>query len=220
MRVCMSLVFLVAMMALGCGDSDKKVSSDGGNGNGETNGPDDSGAGNAGGNADAAPEDPWKDCDREMIDKELEGYTGPMPTFSEADADKCREVCMNQAQDCYAEDNCPGIEVFETCLNRSAFACSASEGKACRADYENVECCGLAAGCEDLTCLEDKCPSELKALNDCRVADTTCRMSATTACFGSDATGNPDGGAADTSAANAVTKRAPLSRSMLFRALR
>ncbi len=186
MRAWMSLVLLVSMM--GCGDSDKRVStdggSDGGNTNGETNRPDDSGAITGGTNPDAAPEDPWKDCDREMTTKEIQGYTGPKPTFSQADLNKCVELCMDKSDDCYSDENCPGVEDWEICLNRNAFACSASEGKACRTEYENVECCGLASGCEALSCVEDKCPAEATALRDCRAADTACGTSARSACFG------------------------------------
>ncbi len=185
MRAWISLVLLVSMISVGCGDSDEKESTDG-----ETNGPDNS-AVTGGENSDAGPEDPWQDCDREMTEKEIQGYTGPMPTFSQADGDRCLEVCMNQSEDCYSDKNCPGIEVWEMCLNRNAFACSVSEGKACRTEYENVECCGGASGCKELSCVEQKCPAEASALRDCRAADKACGVSARSACFGAGA-GTPD----------------------------
>ncbi len=187
MRVWMSLVLLVSMMGVSCGDSDEKVSPDGasngGNSSGEANGLDASAGVTAGGSSDAAQDDSWKSCDRDMIKKELQTYQGPMPMFSQADADRCAETCLNQSDDCYSEKNCPGIDLWETCLNRNAFACSASDGGACRTEYENVECCGLASACKDLSCVDDKCPAEAAALRDCRAADTACKKSASSACF-------------------------------------
>lgn len=190
MRFRMSLL-LVSMMGLGCGESgsDEKsvtdASSNAGQMGGDAGGPDAS----AGANPDAS-----QACDREMIKKELDRYAGAMPTFSQADADRCADLCKDQSEDCYSEENCPGLELWEACLNRNAFACSASEGKACRAQYEAVECCGTAAACSDLSCVEQKCPTEFNALRDCRTADTACRDSASAACFGPGAVG-ADGGA-------------------------
>lgn len=181
------------MMGVGCGDSGsgEKVSLDGGSNamGGDASGPDGSAGGTAGANPDAS-----QACDRDKIKKELDRYTGPMPTFSQGDADRCAELCKDQSEDCYSEQNCPGLGLWEACLNRNAFACSASEGKACRAEYEEVECCGSAAACKDLGCVEQKCPTEFKALRDCRTADTACRDSASAACFGT-GTDTTDGGA-------------------------
>jgi len=214
MRTWMSLVLVLAGVSVGCGDSggkkdDVDAGKTGATGDGNDNtgdGNDNTGDGNdntggmstSGENTpDAAVKDPYPKCDRTQTPKEIEGYMGEKPEFSMANLTACQTKC-GQDNMCFVEANCPGIDLFSSCTFENLLACTGSEGKACRWELENFDCCVAASGCdltsEDPTCVREKCATDGMALSACYGADVTCIQTARTQCFGAGYTPDPDGG--------------------------
>ncbi len=200
MRTWMGLAFVLAGVSVGCSDGDSKKAGDAGEAGatGEDNSSNGDGI-SAGGNPEDATVDPYPKCDRTQTPKELEGYTGEKPAFSMENLTACQMKCGNDDA-CYVEAECPGIDLFSDCSFENLLACTGSEGKACRLEIENFDCCLGASGCdldsEDRTCVQDKCANDITALRDCYGADRTCLQSARAQCLGTGVTPTGDGGMA------------------------
>lgn len=191
MRKSFSLVSVVLMLSLGCGDDGKSTGdaagSDGGNTGGEPSGEANAGNGTGAEDAGAADAGKYADCDRSQTPSEIPGYMGDAPVFTADDLKSCQTLCMGQNVECFNEDNCPGIDTWNDCAFENLISCVGSEGKACREEIETFDCCAAASGCDpestDPTCIRTACAAEIKSFQDCYNGDAACNMSAPTACF-------------------------------------
>lgn len=213
MRTWMSLVLVLAGVSVGCGDSDGKKNDDAGqtgatgednatNGDNNITGGDNTNTNGqmstAGNNLpDAEVKDPYPKCDRTQTEKVIEGYTGDKPEFSMANLTACQMKC-GQDDMCFVDANCPGLELWGDCVFENLLTCVGSEGKTCRWEVENYDCCVAASGCDltsmDPTCVRSKCATDGMALSACLDTDIPCIQTARGQCFGAGYTPDPDGG--------------------------
>lgn len=187
MRKVLSLVILLSGFSFGCGsDGDSgdgdKIESDGGNNGGSDADGGDSlevDASNGGGK--------YPDCDRSATPAEIPGYEGAMPMFSTGDLTACQMKCSGMGAECFNDTNCPGVELWNDCAFSNLIACVGSEGKACRSELEEFECCAAASSCdpesEDPACIQAACGTEIMDFQECFNGDSACNMSAPQACF-------------------------------------